>query len=413
MTLRLDAETFEWAVGIEDTFIPQPLGRTGRALDEYELTQHYRLWREDLDLAASLGVRTLRYGIPWHRVEPSPGRFEWGWTDQVLEYMTRDLGLRPIVDLMHYGCPLWLEREFASPEYPERVAAYAREFAERYKGLVSAYTPLNEPLVNARFCGYTGQWPPGLRGWRGWTRLVLALAEGMQVSVRAIREAQPEATIVHVEATSHYTAADPSLEDAMRFRQERQSLPTDLLLGRVDEGHGLRPWLLDQGAPPDALERLRQGAQGVDVLGCNWYPYISNWRLEAENGPGRLRRVQGSGADLAAVVRAWHERYGRPVMVTETSLAGSVRRRERWMDESIEATLALRAAGVPVIGYTWWPMFSLVAWSYRAGRKPLSEYLVHMGLWDLRAEPDGTLRRERTPLVERYAAHVARGAPTA
>lgn len=49
------AADFAWAVGIEDTFIPQ-LGRsTGRLLDEYALTQHYERWRQDLDLAASLG----------------------------------------------------------------------------------------------------------------------------------------------------------------------------------------------------------------------------------------------------------------------------------------------------------------------------------------------------------------------
>ncbi len=33
---------FMWAVGIEDTFIPQEASRSGRVLDEYELTQHYR-----------------------------------------------------------------------------------------------------------------------------------------------------------------------------------------------------------------------------------------------------------------------------------------------------------------------------------------------------------------------------------
>jgi len=42
---------FRFAVGIEDTFVPH--GFPGhRALDEYELTQHYRFWSEDLGLAA-------------------------------------------------------------------------------------------------------------------------------------------------------------------------------------------------------------------------------------------------------------------------------------------------------------------------------------------------------------------------
>ena len=158
---------FLWAVGIEDTFIPQVATSTGRTLDEYELTQHYRFWREDLDLAASLGVRHMRYGIPWYKVNPAPGVFDWSWTDEVLEYMVRDLGIQPIVDLMHYGCPLWLEREFVNPEYPERVAEYTRAFVERYKDLTVYYTPLNEPWMNTWQCGYIAAWPPYLRGWRG------------------------------------------------------------------------------------------------------------------------------------------------------------------------------------------------------------------------------------------------------
>jgi hypothetical protein len=47
---------FLWATGIEDTFIPH--ARPGlRALDEYELTQHYKLWKRDFDLVAETGVK--------------------------------------------------------------------------------------------------------------------------------------------------------------------------------------------------------------------------------------------------------------------------------------------------------------------------------------------------------------------
>jgi beta-glucosidase len=61
-----DPDAFMWAAGIEDTFITDPWHRTGRTLDEYELTGHYEHWREDIDLLAGLGVRAARYGVPWH-----------------------------------------------------------------------------------------------------------------------------------------------------------------------------------------------------------------------------------------------------------------------------------------------------------------------------------------------------------
>ena len=69
-----------------------------RRLDEYELTQHYQYWREDLDLLARSGADSLRWGIPWYRVEPEPGRFEWDWVDRVVDHICRarpDVHRRP------------------------------------------------------------------------------------------------------------------------------------------------------------------------------------------------------------------------------------------------------------------------------------------------------------------------------
>ena len=206
------AADFVWASGIEDTFVPQT--RPGhRALDEYALMGHYEHWREDLSLAPDLGVKALRWGVPWYRVEPLPGEFDWRWTDQVIPYMVEELGITPIIDLMHYGCPFWLWREFANEEYPRRVAAYAAAFAERYGRLVRWYTPLNEPLVNASFCGMRGAWPPYMHGERGYVKLLMQLAEGIIETVQAIRQVQQDAEMVHVEATGITRTGDPALAE--------------------------------------------------------------------------------------------------------------------------------------------------------------------------------------------------------
>ena len=76
------------------------------------------------------------------------------------------------------------------------------------------------------------------------------------------------------------------------------------------------------------------------------------------------------------------------------------------------AVRRVRARGVPLIGYTWWPLFALVTWGYREGKKPPHEYLKQMGLWDLRPSPDG-LERVPTPLVDRFRELVAQGAAAA
>jgi hypothetical protein len=46
----------------------------------------------------------------------------------------------------------------------------------------------------------------------------------------------------------------------------------------------------------------------------------------------------------------------------------------------------LRANGVPVLGYTWFPMFTMVDWRYRWERGPLDKYLIDLGVYQLANE---------------------------
>ena len=87
MSARLKAgEELVFAVGIEDTAIGSPL-RGGLVLNEHELTGHAQQWREDLLRVGASGATALRYGFPWHRVNPAPGVFDWSWTDEVVEFL--------------------------------------------------------------------------------------------------------------------------------------------------------------------------------------------------------------------------------------------------------------------------------------------------------------------------------------
>jgi hypothetical protein len=53
----------------------------------------------------------------------------------------------------------------------------------------------------------------------------------------------------------------------------------------------------------------------------------------------------------------------------------------------------------------------MIDWAYRRGRKPLNEYLIHLGLYDAAFDELGVLRRHRTNLVDRFQAHMARPIP--
>jgi len=398
-------QDFIWATGIEDTFVPQT--RPGyRALDEYELMGHYHHWREDLALARELGIQALRWGVPWYRVEPEPGKFDWRWTDEVLPYLCQELGITPIVDLMHYGCPFWLEREFANESYPEAVAAYAAAFARRYQGLVRWYTPLNEPLINALQCGKRGVWPPYLRSQRGYVLLILQLARGIQRTIAALKEIDPQAIIVHVEATGLSRAEVPELESFVLDYEQEHYLSLDLLTGQVDTNHPRFSWLLRHGASRHDLADIARHPARWDVLGLNFYPQWGTREFYlSQKGKLRYRLVEKEGSGFTSMIAAYHDRYGGPIMITETSAFRSQRARANWLDASLAAVKSLRHQGVPILGYTWFPLFTMIDWRYRLGKRPLEAYRIELGLYRL-AEPEAPSRWRATPLAEKFRAYV-------
>jgi beta-glucosidase/6-phospho-beta-glucosidase/beta-galactosidase len=405
---------FIWATGIEDTFISQSDRRTGRILDEYALTQHYDRWEEDLALIASLGVPAARYGIPWYRVEPQPGVFNWTWTDRVLETLINLHGVEPIVDLMHYGTPAWLEGSFLSPDYPARVAEYARAFAAHYKGMCFWYTPLNEPRINAWYAARLGWWPPYRKTWSDFAAVLVALARGIVATQHAIAEIEPGAVFVHVDATDLYKTADATLVEEATIRQELVFCALDLVQGKVDDSAALYGWLRRHRIAVETLEWFLQHPVKPHIIGYNMYPMFSEKHV-VRGANGRMEiRIKACGVEtFAELTRQYARRYGLPVLCTETASNGPPWKRARWIADSVRQVFALRTASIPVVGYTYWPLFSLVAWSYQRGTLPQENYMVHMGLWDLRPDPEhpGALRRVLTGAADAYKHVVALSIP--
>jgi beta-glucosidase len=417
---------FIWAVGIEDTNIGWPLAGSPEGLDEFALTRHYEHWREDFALAASLGATKMRYGFPWYRINPAPLEWDWRWTDEAVDEANR-LGLGLIVDLVHYGTPTWLAGSFTDPDYPDAVAEYAGAVAARYKGRLAGITPLNEPLVTASFVGLRGIWPPHETGQSGWARVVVSLAEGIQRSIHAIRREAPETEIVHVEATHVWTAAEPALQGERDLLDKKNFLPTDLVLGRVDPAHALHGWLLAHAIARERLEALCAGAAKPDVIGVNYYPELSAREL-APYGDEVVGVTFNAWTDgLDSIIRGFVDRYGLPILISETAVEGDDAHRIDWLEAVVQLLQGLRAEGVPVLGLVWWPLFDFVDWSWATGDQVVEEfytriegkispivppprgsgidaYFRRMGLYRLTAE--GTdIKRLPTAVTEMFRRH--------
>lgn len=395
--------SFIWSLGIEDTCVYPPPGYEMEALNEYDLTGHTDNWRTDLRQAKSMGATAIRYGVNWPLVHTAPGVFDWAMLDERLHFACTELGLTVIADLVHYGTPTWLERAFADEGYPGAVAEFAGQFAARYRGIVDHITPLNEPLTTAAFCGYRGIWPPALTGWTGWTTVTLNIAVGVSQSVKAIRAANEDAIVVHVEASSLFDTEDETLESHADHLQALGMLPTDLLLGLVGEDHPYYSWLVDNGASRQTLTNLVAAAPRIDIVGVNYYPTLTPRALVTGKTGIEQLVTDGWTDGLATALRAFSSRYGLPLFVTETSIEGDDDLRARWLNDSVETIHNLRSDGLDIRGYTWWPMLDFVDWSYASQGRNIEEFHVDDVLVAARVDVAHTAHgiRSKTPFLRR------------
>jgi beta-glucosidase/6-phospho-beta-glucosidase/beta-galactosidase/glycosyltransferase involved in cell wall biosynthesis len=387
---------FVWGVGIECSFIPH------LNVDQFEWTQHERFWREDLRLAKEqLGVSALRYAFPWHKIETSPGKFDFSLSDERMAEFER-LGIEPYLDVMHFGTPLWLKQAAGDPEFPEALERFTTALVERYGGRgIRNWCPCNEPLVVALFSGDFGFWPPHQRKWKGYMPVLSRVVQGVSRSIRAIRRAQPDANVVLCDNVENYKTREADLAVEVRRRNLRRFLVLDLLMGRFDRHHPLYQWVSGYGISELDLEWFRSNPQFPDVLGLDYYQQC-DCQLDRVGKDGIRQRRAESPVGLYGIANAYWNRYGIPMMLTETSVDGKPINREIWLEHTVEDCRRLREEGVPMLGYFWWPMIDQVDWdgalTHRIGK-------VHeVGLFNLRRQPDGTLARHATPLVKQFAA---------
>jgi beta-glucosidase/6-phospho-beta-glucosidase/beta-galactosidase len=160
------------------------------------------------------------------------------------------------------------------------------------------------------------------------------------------------------------------------------------------------------GASPDDLATIAGTPIAFEIMGMNFYPQWSTRQLYVDRR-GRLayRPIERDGEGFVGLIQDYYGRYGLPIIVTETSARGSVEVRARWLKASVAAIKQLRSGGVPVLGYTWFPLFTMIDWRYRFGRGAWEDYRLELGLYTL-DESNPEQRWRATPLVEQFSDYV-------
>jgi beta-glucosidase len=364
---------FLFATGIENS---NPRIARGRIrVDEMQRCGHYERWAEDFALVQELGLSFLRYGPPLHTTLLGPGRHDWDFADATFgELYRRDIV--PIVDLCHFGVPDWMG-DFQNPDFPRLFADYAHAFACRFPW-VQLFTPVNEMYITALFSARYGWWNEALATDRAFVTALKHVVLANILAMQAILRCRPDAIFIQSESTEYFHAESPAAIGPAELRNAERFLSLDLNYGRrVDSA--MYEYLMDNGMTRAEYHAFLANSplKRHCIMGNDYY--VTNEHLVAPDG---ATRASGEVFGYAVLTRQYHDRYGLPVMHTETNLRDDVEgEAELWLWKQWANVLRVRNDGVPVVGFTWYSLTDQVDWD-SALREPNGN-VDKVGLYDL------------------------------
>jgi beta-glucosidase len=360
---------------------------------------HYRRWREDVELLGELGVNAYRFSIAWPRLYPT-GRAP--LERRGLEHYERLLdallerGIEPVVTLYHWDLPQALEDEggWRNRDTVECFVDYAATCFDAYGERVRWWLTINEPWIVGLLGYLHGLHAPGHQGdVLGEVTVFhhLLLAHGR--AVQAFREGGRGGRIgLAPNLSPHYPASDD---------------PADAEVAHASDGYVNR-WFLDpifRGSYPQdmwgryrallgPLDFVQDGdldtiATPSDFLGVNYYaPRVMQaapgdtpwpWRVVVPEG---VRTTGGFTAGVASteagtpivpvaltelLVKLRADYGDVPIMITEN---GAVYQEplhdEARIDFIHDHLAALHDAlgqGVNVLGYCHWSFMDNFEWA--------------------------------------------------
>jgi beta-glucosidase len=316
---------------------------------------HYRRWREDADLMASMGLQTYRFSIEWARICPKEDKVDEEAIAHYREEMAylRDKGILLLLTLHHFTNPMWFEGKggFTKTEniryFIDFVALCIRSFGD----LVSEYITINEPNVYAAYSYYFGTWPPGeksfVRTFKVMSNLALCHIQAYELIHKMRREMGHQDT--KVSFAIHLRAFDPK-DPENPWHRLATKLVERFFQGAITEAmcYGSFKW------PLKAPNPVKKG-EYCDFIAVNYYSRTSVSGIRDGTRENCPKNDLGWEIYPQGIIRCTKKMYDlikRPVYITENGTCDNNDTfRSRYIYDHL---MALCLSELPVERYYHW-----------------------------------------------------------
>ncbi len=354
-------------------------------------TDHWNRYKEDLKLAADLGLNSYRFSIEWSRIEPKEGK----WDSEALDWYEALIAeceknkLLPMATLHHFTSPLWFAEKggFSFAGSPAYFAQYVKKIVHRLGSRVPLWCTINEPMVLTAGT-YLGKFMPPAEF--SPHKASLACRNLLKAHVLAYDIIHSD-TPVRKGLWKDHPLQVGIAHNMLDFLPDRKWHPIERVLVQILRRFYNRAWL-------DAVTGRKQhfgvlglvpkakpvkkalGRNTVDFIGINYYTkaYVQ-WRPKApaQERPPELpigitfarRKETVSDLDwaihpagLSRMIR-FVRRYGLPIYITENGIADREDQlRPEFLKSHIEVLEKALLEGTDIRGYYYWSLLDNFEW---------------------------------------------------
>ncbi|MGQ9645104.1 MAG: glycoside hydrolase family 1 protein [Thermodesulfobacteriota bacterium] len=336
------------------------------------VTNHYLLYKEDLNLLKELGVNAYRFSLEWSRIQPEEDQWD---TEAIRHYqdivdILHREGIEPMVTLHHFTHPRWFLEK-----YPWHEDQSVQKFLEYVETVVSTlrgvryWVTFNEPYVLLLGGYLDGCMPPGLReaasAVKALKNMLLCHGEAYDILHSLIRGA--EVGVAHnmaaIAPSRFWHPFDQALSRIAMFFYNH-SLVDAFLTGTLKIKFPLRKEI--------ALHLPIQGK--VDFMGVNYYTRV-HLRFNPFRKMGvELRYQDNDGHGLTDTGWEVHPRglervlrYASklkvPIFITENGIATrDDQKKIKFIKAHVDAFEKCLENGIDVRGYFYWSLIDNYEW---------------------------------------------------